>query len=73
MEQKTLDEVIHNIIELQKKCQEISESEFNVAVANIIKETCTEGDLKNKKFLAEAFQLIHDNIYVTSKVHNNIA
>lgn len=66
MGQNTLDEVIHNIIELQKKCQEISESEFIIAIAIIIKETCPEGDLKNKKFLAQAFQLIHDNIYETS-------
>lgn len=73
MEQKTLDEAIHNIIELQKKFQKISELDFNIAVANIIKETCPEGDLKNKKFLAEAFQLIHDNIYGTSKIHSNIA
>ncbi|NNJ32459.1 hypothetical protein [Lacrimispora defluvii] len=65
MEQKTLDEVIHNIIELQKKCQEISESDFNNIVQDIIKEICSEDDVMSKKFITAIFELIHDNVYIT--------
>jgi hypothetical protein len=63
MKQKTPDEIVHAIIELQKKCQEISEAEFNNVTVNIIRENCPKEDKTNKKFLTEVFKLIHDNIY----------
>jgi hypothetical protein len=63
MKQKTPDEIVHGVIELQKNCQEISEAEFNNIVGEVIRENCTDDDLTNKKFLTVVFELIHDNIY----------
>lgn len=63
MKQKTPDEIVHTIIDLQKKCQEISETEFNNVVVNIIGEYCSKDDITNQRFLTEVFELIHDNIY----------
>ena len=65
--------MIREMEEVQKVCQGISEEEFYDVVTNKIKNKCLEGDIRDKKFLAEVFQLIHDNIYGSSKVHNNIA
>lgn len=63
MKQKTPNEIVYGVIELQKSCQEISEAEFNNIVGDVIRENCTDDDLTNKKILTMVFELIHDNIY----------
>lgn len=69
MKHKTPDEIVHTIVELQKKCQEISETEFNDVVMNTIREICPKDDITNKRFLTEVFKLIHDNIYKVPEIH----
>ena len=69
MKQKTPDEIVHGIIELQKNCQEISEVEFNNIVGDVIREICSEDDKTSKKFITEIFDLIHDNIYKVPETH----
>ena len=57
------EELFAIIKKLQKECIGTSEETFNNVVANKIKERCADCDTINKKFITEAFQLIHDEIY----------
>jgi hypothetical protein len=70
MKQENLDVIVNTIYELQKICQDINEAEFNNIVTNTIRENCVTDNIMNKKFLTAVFELIHDNIYGTSKGHN---